>query len=221
MRFTSAAACALVMAPAGFSPATAAGKSADMAAPANTGSARVPDADADANAGSAEFSTLLRQWRSVRRPGLPGSLAREAKRQPPAGAGRALVRGQSAGPGRHPLTSGFGLRAHPLLGGVRPHLGVDLAAQTGTPVRATADGVVSLAGARGGYGLAVELQHVTGMQTRYGHLSRIYVALGQRVRKGDVIGLVGSTGRSTGPHLHYETRRNGQAVDPTPFMRRR
>lgn len=111
------------------------------------------------------------------------------------------------------VTSGFGYRTHPILGGVRLHSGVDLAAPYGSPIVATADGVVGEADWRGGYGLFVAVDS-GGVQTRYGHMSRINVAPGQRVRQGDVIGYVGSTGRSTGPHLHYEVRVNGQAVDP-------
>lgn len=114
------------------------------------------------------------------------------------------------------LTSSFGMRRHPLLGGFRAHGGVDLAAPTGTPIVAPSDGVVGTADWRGGYGLAVTLEHGGGVQTRYGHMSRLNVAPGQRVRKGEVIGFVGSTGRSTGPHLHYELRVNGQAVNPLP-----
>lgn len=112
------------------------------------------------------------------------------------------------------VTSGFGMRRHPLLGGLRAHAGVDLAAPAGAPVVATADGMVSTAAWSGGYGLLVAVEHGGGHQTRYAHLSRLNVAAGQRVRRGDVIGFVGSTGRSTGPHLHYETRMNGQAVNP-------
>ena len=116
--------------------------------------------------------------------------------------------------GAFALTSGFGTRRHPLLGGLRLHSGVDLAAPMGTPIFATSDGMVSAAQWQGGYGLLVSLDHGRGVQTRYGHLSRLNVAAGQRVRKGDVIGFVGSTGRSTGPHLHYEIRNNGQALNP-------
>jgi murein DD-endopeptidase MepM/ murein hydrolase activator NlpD len=117
------------------------------------------------------------------------------------------------------VSSGFGMRLHPLLGVWRPHLGVDLAAPTGTPVYATADGRVSAAGRRGGYGLAITLQHARGMETLYGHMSRLNVARGQSVRRGEVIGWVGSTGLSTGPHLHYETRLQGRAVNPLPRVR--
>lgn len=112
------------------------------------------------------------------------------------------------------VTSGFGMRWHPMLGGMRAHHGVDLAAPTGSPVVATADGTVSTASWAGGYGLLVALDHGGGRQTRYGHLSRLNVAAGQAVRRGEIIGFVGSTGRSTGPHLHYETRVNGHAVNP-------
>ena len=111
------------------------------------------------------------------------------------------------------VTSGFGWRVHPVLGGLRAHSGVDLAAPYGTPIVATTDGVVGEADWRGGYGLFVAVEH-GGLETRYGHMSRLNVVAGQRVRKGDVIGYVGSTGRSTGPHLHYEVRVNGRAVDP-------
>ncbi len=116
------------------------------------------------------------------------------------------------------LTSGFGQRWHPVLGGRRAHKGVDLAQPTGTPVRATADGVVSKADWFSSYGLYVSLEHGGSIETRYGHMSRLNVAAGQTVRKGDVIGYVGSTGRSTGPHLHYEVRIAGTAVSPIPYM---
>jgi murein DD-endopeptidase MepM/ murein hydrolase activator NlpD len=112
------------------------------------------------------------------------------------------------------LTSGFGYRFHPLSGRYQPHAGVDLAAPTGTPVLATADGVVDVAGWNGGYGLLVALNHGGEVETRYGHLSGVAVAPGENVKKGQVIGYVGSTGRSTGPHLHYEVREGQVAVDP-------
>lgn len=116
------------------------------------------------------------------------------------------------------MSSGFGMRVHPVLGGYRAHKGIDLPASTGTPIRATADGVVGKADWFGGYGLFVELEHGANMETRYGHMSRIAVAEGQSVRKGDIIGYVGTTGRSTGPHLHYEVRIAGEAVNPMPYM---
>ena len=119
------------------------------------------------------------------------------------------------------LTSGFGLRAHPLLGGRRAHAGIDLAARTGSPIVATSDGMVARADWAGGYGLLVALDHGGGVTTRYGHMSRLAVAPGQTVRKGEVIGYVGSTGRSTGPHLHYEVRVDGRAIDPARTLRAR
>ena len=115
---------------------------------------------------------------------------------------------------RGALTSGFGMRTHPLLGRARMHSGIDLSAPIGSPILATSDGVVGQAGWRGGYGLFVALEHAGGLETRYGHMSQLAVTSGQSVRKGQVIGYVGSTGRSTGPHLHYEMRVNGMPVRP-------
>ena len=116
------------------------------------------------------------------------------------------------------LTSSYGMRTHPVLGGTRKHTGIDLAAPTGTPVYATADGVVSRADWYSSYGLYISLEHGASLQTRYAHLSRLAVAAGDTVKKGDLIGYVGSTGRSTGPHLHYEVRVDGVAVNPIPYM---
>lgn len=116
------------------------------------------------------------------------------------------------------LTSGYGMRNHPVLGGRRKHDGVDLAAPTGTPVYATADGVVGRADWYSSYGLYISVNHGASMETRYAHLSRLAVAAGDNVKKGDLIGYVGSTGRSTGPHLHYEVRVEGIAVNPIPYM---
>lgn len=105
-------------------------------------------------------------------------------------------------------------RFHPILKTFRPHLGVDFAAPAGTPVRAAADGVVVKAGWWGGYGKVVQLRHGRGLQTLYGHLSRIAVKPGQRVDQGDLIGNVGTTGLSTAPHLDYRTMRDGVFVNP-------
>ena len=116
------------------------------------------------------------------------------------------------------LSSGFGLRLHPLLAEVRMHSGVDLAAPLGSPVFATDRGVISSAGWQGGYGLAVAIEHPSGLQTRYGHMSRLNVVAGQRVEMGQIVGFVGSTGLSTGPHLHYEVRFRGQAINPLSVM---
>ncbi len=116
------------------------------------------------------------------------------------------------------LTSNYGMREHPVLGGRRAHKGIDLAGPVGTPVYATADGVISKAEWFSSYGLFVSIEHGGALQTRYGHMSRLNVASGQQVQKGDLIGFIGSTGRSTGPHLHYEVRVNGEAVNPLPYM---
>lgn len=136
---------------------------------------------------------------------------------------RTTVTTSVAVPSRTPLdsfrtSSNFGMRSHPVIGGLRAHKGLDMAAPTGTPIYATADGLVSKAEWFGAYGNFVSIGHGGELETRYGHMSRMAVAAGQRVRKGDLIGYVGSTGRSTGPHLHYEVRVAGQAVDPTPYM---
>ena len=117
------------------------------------------------------------------------------------------------------FTSGFGVRSDPFLGRPAMHTGLDFRAATGDPVRVTANGKVVSAGWSGGYGRMVEVDHGNGLSTRYGHLSEINVRVGEIVKIGQVIGEVGSTGRSTGPHLHYETRIDGDAVDPQKFLR--
>ena len=112
------------------------------------------------------------------------------------------------------LTSGFGMRFHPILGYSRMHQGLDLAAPWGVPIRAAASGTVSFAGWHGGHGNMVQLAHGGGTGTGYAHMSRIAVSPGEQVVQGQVIGFVGSTGLSTGPHLHFEAYRGGVAVDP-------
>jgi murein DD-endopeptidase MepM/ murein hydrolase activator NlpD len=117
------------------------------------------------------------------------------------------------------FTSGFGVRSDPFLGRPAMHTGLDFRAATGDPVRATANGKVVSSGWAGGYGRMVEIDHGNGLSTRYGHLSEIDVKVGDQIKIGQVLGEVGSTGRSTGPHLHYETRIDGEAVDPQKFLR--
>jgi murein DD-endopeptidase MepM/ murein hydrolase activator NlpD len=117
------------------------------------------------------------------------------------------------------MSSGFGVRMDPFLRRPAMHTGLDMRGDTGDPVRVTASGRVSIAGREGGYGNMIEVEHGNGLATRYGHLSQIDVKVGQHVRIGEVIGRIGSTGRSTGPHLHYETRVDGEAVDPQKFLR--
>jgi murein DD-endopeptidase MepM/ murein hydrolase activator NlpD len=113
-----------------------------------------------------------------------------------------------------PITSNYGLRMHPILGFARMHRGLDFRAAYGSPIVAVADGVVARAGWAGGYGNQVRLSHAGGLGTSYSHMSRISVAPGSRVRQGQVIGYIGTTGLSTGPHLHFETYRNGVTINP-------
>lgn len=112
------------------------------------------------------------------------------------------------------MTSSFGMRFHPILGFSRMHQGIDLAAPYGTPIVAASDGVVRFAGWHGGHGNFVQIAHAGGLGTGYGHMSRFVVSPGTSVRQGQLIGYVGSTGLSTGPHLHFEVYRNGQPIDP-------
>jgi murein DD-endopeptidase MepM/ murein hydrolase activator NlpD len=117
------------------------------------------------------------------------------------------------------LSSGFGVRMDPFIGAPAMHTGLDFRGDMGEPIRATAAGKVTSAGWSGGYGKMVEVDHGNGFATRYGHMSEIGVSVGQSVRIGQTLGRIGSTGRSTGPHLHYETRVDGNAVDPQKFLR--
>ncbi len=128
------------------------------------------------------------------------------------GAGRQVA--TMAWPVQAPITSGFGLRYHPILHFARMHKGIDFGAHYGAPIVAAADGQVVRAGWAGGYGQQVRLAHVGGIGTTYSHMSRLVVAPGSIVRQGQLIGYVGSTGLSTGPHLHYEVYRGGVAVNP-------
>jgi murein DD-endopeptidase MepM/ murein hydrolase activator NlpD len=116
------------------------------------------------------------------------------------------------------LSSTFGYRRDPFNGGSRLHTGVDMAGATGSPIYATADGVVSFAGRQSGYGNIIVIQHAFGFETRYAHLHRIRVTQGQRVSRGDRIGDMGSTGRSTGPHLHYEVRTGDTPRNPMNYI---
>lgn len=161
-----------------------------------------------------EFSSLFASW---------GELANTGTQVTTSGAIIPAPRADVSIPSRMPLdnmtlTSTFGMRTHPVLGGRRQHNGIDLAAPTGTPVYATADGRVSMAQWYSSYGNYVQIEHGGALQTRYAHLSAYTVREGDMVRKGDLIGYVGSTGRSTGPHLHYEVRVENVAVDPVPFL---
>ena len=186
--------------------------SADVTQPLREGQPEVVDT------GDARFKSLFSSWTAMERtsPTLGTGAEVTAYSSP-------IPQRAVSVPSRMPLegaslTSGFGMRTHPVLGGRRAHAGIDLAAPTGTPVYATADGVVSRADWYSSYGLYISVEHGASMQTRYAHLSRLAVAAGDNVKKGDLIGYVGSTGRSTGPHLHYEVRVDGLAVNPIPYM---
>ncbi len=188
--------------------------SADIAAPLRT--AQVAKQSALGN-GDTEFRQLFTTWRSLDQgnAGVGSGIGTSA----------IVARGSNSGsiPSLMPVqsprfTSGFGMRWHPVLGGHRPHMGIDLADPVGTPVHATGDGVVGRADWFSSYGLYVQIEHGGQLETRYGHMSRLNVAAGQFVHRGDVIGYVGTTGRTTGPHLHYEVRVDGVAVNPLPYM---
>jgi murein DD-endopeptidase MepM/ murein hydrolase activator NlpD len=116
------------------------------------------------------------------------------------------------------ISSGFGYRADPFTGGAAMHTGLDFRGPMGAPIYSAAKGTVSFVGVRQGYGNTVEIDHGNGLMTRYAHMSGFRAATGQPVRAGDVIGLIGNTGRSTGPHLHFEVRIHDRAVNPRPFL---
>jgi murein DD-endopeptidase MepM/ murein hydrolase activator NlpD len=122
-------------------------------------------------------------------------------------------------PGEIDMTSPFGVRVDPFMHVPAMHTGIDFRGEYGEPIHATAAGTVTTAGWSGGYGQMVEVDHGNGLATRYGHMSEIDVKVGQSIRIGQVVGRLGSTGRSTGPHLHYETRVNGEAVNPDKFLK--
>lgn len=159
--------------------------------------------------GDDTFRTLFSEWQSVDE---PTAVRRVSEIRPAASIPSGMpVRGVT-------LTSSYGMRDHPVLKRRARHKGVDLAGTTGTPIYATADGVVSRADRFSSYGLYVSIEHGDDYQTRYAHMSGIAVSAGEYVRRGDVIGYIGSTGRSTGPHLHYEIRVAGRAINPVPYM---
>jgi murein DD-endopeptidase MepM/ murein hydrolase activator NlpD len=127
-------------------------------------------------------------------------------------------KGTFKAPSPAPVSSEFGPRVHPIFGDVRMHTGIDYAANAGDPIRAAGDGMVVWAGPRGGYGNVVVIDHGRRLATLYAHQSRMAVSAGQQVTGGQVIGFVGSTGFSTGPHLHFETRELGSPVDPLTYL---
>lgn len=188
---------------------------ADIAAPLRAAQA----APISQDNGDQNFRQLFSSWRSMEGTGNKLVNATIGNNGGVAG----IVNRAISIPSRSPLeglrmSSDFGMRSHPVLGGMRMHKGIDLSSPIGTPVYATADGVISRADWFSSYGLFISIEHGGDVQTRYGHLSRLNVADGQMVHKGDLIGFVGTTGRSTGPHLHYEVRVDGVAVNPVPYL---
>lgn len=154
--------------------------------------------------------------------GRPVPVHQQAAVRAPAGAPPAagdLGIGPVARPLPGEVGSEYGPRVHPVHGDLRQHHGVDIGAPTGTPIHAYAAGTVSFAGTQGGYGKIVIIDHGNGITTRYAHQSAMDVAVGDRVGAGDVIGRVGATGTATGPHLHFEIRRDGESIDPAPYLR--
>jgi murein DD-endopeptidase MepM/ murein hydrolase activator NlpD len=121
-------------------------------------------------------------------------------------------------PSKGYITSGFGTRTDPFRGGLAHHMGIDFDAHTGDPVASAAGGVVVFAGVKSGYGNVVEVDHGNGYSTLYGHNSRLVVRVGDIVRAGQTVARAGSTGRSTGPHVHFEVHVNGRPVNPRKFL---
>lgn len=147
--------------------------------------------------------------------GPAATLQQQLAAQP---AASALATTPSIWPVYGTITSGFGWRSSPLESSSELHQGLDIAVGTGTPVVATADGKVVLSGWGGGYGNLVKIDHGNGLETLYGHNDKVAVTVGQEVKKGQIISYAGSTGNSTGPHVHYEIRKNGTAVDPMAYL---
>ena len=185
----------------GASAAHAAEPAAAVASAVTPAAAAAVEARAAEAASDAQVRTLFQTWKRLDTPGISGI----------------------AIPSVHPVdklnfTSNFGIRSDPFNGTARMHAGVDIPGATGTPIYATADGTIAHAERMGGYGNMVEIDHGKGLATRYGHMSKLLVEPGAHVTRGQLIGLMGSTGRSTGPHLHYEVRIDGHAVNPVPFL---
>lgn len=193
---------------------SALGASAAMAAePAEKGAATggplIPAASAEATSAlraDGSFRSLFTAWKKLDQTQAPGFSP-------------AAIAIPSTQPvSRLDYTSNFGIRSDPFRGTAAMHAGVDIRGPVGTPIYATADGIVAESHWRGGYGNMIEIDHGKGIATRYGHMSKLIAPAGSRVKRGQLIGLMGSTGRSTGSHLHYEVRIDGRAVNPIPFL---
>ena len=182
-------------------PAHAAEPTAAVTSAATTAAAAAVETRAAGAVNDAQVRTLFQTWKKLDTPGI---------------AGIAIPSVQPVE--RLSFTSNYGIRSDPFNGAARMHAGVDIPGATGTPIYATADGVIAHAERMGGYGNMVEIDHGKGIATRYGHMSKLLVEPGAHVSRGQLIGLMGSTGRSTGTHLHYEVRIDGHAVNPVPFL---
>jgi murein DD-endopeptidase MepM/ murein hydrolase activator NlpD len=174
-----------------------------------SGSERKRDTTTNASPDAEEFSQIFSNWQKQSILKTSASTRMEPKQ-----------RGADYSARKPPyISSNFGVRRNPITKELRVHTGLDIPGAFGSSIFATANGVVREARWRGSYGLFVEIEHSKRVRTRYAHLSRINVAPGQKVRRNDIVGFMGSTGRSTGNHLHYEIYVDGTAVDPEPFFR--
>lgn len=174
-----------------------------------SGSEPKKDATANASPHAAEFSQIFSIWQKQSALKTLASTRMEPRRR----------EADYSAPRLPHISSDFGLRRDPITKEFRVHKGLDMPGALGSPIYATANGVVREAKWRGSYGFLVEIEHSKSVRTRYAHLSRTNVTRGQRVRRNDIVGYMGSTGRSTGSHLHFEIYVNGIAVDPKPFLR--
>ncbi|MBC7985980.1 MAG: M23 family metallopeptidase [Sphingomonadaceae bacterium] len=190
-----------------------------LAAPANAQTAN-PFGATNAPGARPDLRSLFASWEQADRQAAAVSAAtnRAAMAAAPQSGGTVLAIPSIKPVASYRLTSSFGTRSDPFAGSRRMHNGLDMAGPLGTPIYATADGIVGRAQWVGGYGNYIEVNHGGGIQTRYGHLSEILVGTNVRVTRGQLIGRMGSTGRSTGSHLHYEVRIEGRPVNPTPFL---
>ncbi len=181
--------------------AHAADPAATVASAVTPAAAAVVETRAAEAASDAQVRSLFQTWKKLDTPGM--SVIAIPSVQPVE---------------RLHFTSNFGIRSDPFAHTARMHAGVDIPGPIGTPIYATADGTIAHAERMGGYGNMVEIDHGKGIATRYGHMSKLLVEPGAHVTRGELIGLMGSTGRSTGSHLHYEVRIDGHAVNPVPFL---
>ena len=175
-------------------------------------------ADGDARPGTGDDSDLLKQLDSLDKKVKAQEQEARALKSYFEDQQALLASAPSIWPVRGWVTSDFSVRLDPYTGERVMHEGIDIATGMGTPVRAPADGTVVFAGQEGGYGHVLVLDHGYGLKTRYGHLQSINVKVGEKVKRGQFVAAVGNTGRSTGPHVHYEVRVNGVADNPRKFI---